>query len=115
MEGSVVQGVEDPACVVGAVMGAEGVPHLALADARNLRGAVGRRNQVQVEVVDQAVASSAVVVVVDPCLGVGVALLQDGAETSDQDLVGRLGGGWLGWGDQQGLARPPLDRSFRQL
>jgi len=71
--------------VVDAVMGGEG-RHLALVDVHSLRVVVGRRSQVRVEVVDRAVASSAVVVDVDPVLGgAGVALLH-GAEASDQGL-----------------------------
>ena len=89
--------------------------HLALVDVHNLQGVVDRRNQVQVKVVDRAVASSVVVVDVVLVLGVGVAPLQDGAETSDQDLVGKLEGGLLDLGDPLDLARLVLDRSFRQL
>ena len=88
--------------------------HLASVDVHNLQGAVGRRNQVQVEAVDRAVASSVVVDVV-PVLGVGVAPLQDGTEASDQDLVGKLEGGLLDLGDSWGLAHLALDHSFRQL
>jgi len=79
-------------------MGEEGYHHLALVDARNLQGVVGRRNQVQVEVVDQAVASSVVVDVV-PVLGAEVALLQDGAEASGQGLAGKPEDGWQDWED----------------
>lgn len=114
VESLLVQGVGVPACVVGAVVGEEEDLHLALVGVRSLQGAVDRRNQVQVEDVDRAVASS-VVVDVDPCLGVGLALLRGGAETSDRDLVGKLEDGWLGWGDPRGLARQALDRSFRRL
>jgi hypothetical protein len=89
--------------------------HLASVDVHNPQGAVGRHNQVQVEVVDRAVASSVVVVDVVPVLGVGVAPLQGGAEPSDQDLLGKLGGGLLDLEDPWDLARLTLDRSFRQL
>ena len=100
--------------MVDAVMDEEG-RHLASVDAHNPQGVVGRRNQVQVEVVDRAVASSAVVVDVVPAPGVGMAPLQDGVEASDQDLVGKLAGDSLDLGDSWDFARPVLDRSFRQL
>ena len=89
--------------------------HLALVGVRNLQGVVDHHIQVQAEVVDRVVASSAVVVVVDPVLGVGVALLQDVAEALDQGLVGKLEDGWLGWGVPRDLAHLALDHSFRQL
>lgn len=88
--------------------------HLASADVHNLQGVVGRRNQVQVEVVDRGVASSVVVDVV-LVLGVGVAPLQDGTEALDQDLVEKLEGGLLDLGGPLDLAHLALDRSFRRL
>lgn len=71
----------------------EGEYHLASADAHNLQRVVGRRNRDQVEVVDQAVASSVGVVDAVPVLGEEVVPLQDGAEPLDQGLVGKLDGG----------------------
>lgn len=111
---SAAQGAEVPACVVDVVMGGVEDCYLASVDVRNLQGVGDRRSQVQAEVVDREAASS-VAADVDPVLGAGVALLQGGAETSDQDLVGKLEGGWLGWRDQRGLDRLALDHSFRQL
>jgi len=85
-------------------MGAEEVHHLASVDVRNLRGVVGRRNQVQVEVVGPVVASfvvasSVVVVDVVPVLGAGVAPLRDETEALDQGPGGQPGDGWLDLGD----------------
>jgi len=65
-------------------MGEEG-RHLASVDAHNPQG---RRNQAQVEVVDQGVASS-VVVDVDLALGAGVALLRNGAGALGQGPAGK--------------------------
>jgi len=113
-EDSVAQGEEVLACVVDAVTGEEEYHHLALVGARNLQGVVDRRNQVQVEVVGRAVASSVVAVDVVLVLGAGVAPLQD-AEALDQGPVGKLEGGWLDLEDPRDLARLALNRSFQQL
>ena len=115
LEGSVVQGAEAPAYVVGAVMDEGGRHHLASADVHSLQGAVGRQNPVQAEVVGLGVASSAVAVDVVPVLGAEVAPLQDGSEASDQGLVRKLEGGWLDLGGPWDLVHLMLGRSSRQL
>lgn len=94
-----------PACVAGAE-----ARHPALAGGRNLQGEVGRCNQVQAEVADQALALSVVVELV-LVLGVGVTLHQGGVETSDRGLARIPEDGFGGpWGLVLGL-----DRSSRLL
>ena len=96
-------------------MGEEEHLRLALVDVRNLQGVVGRHNQVQVEVVGPAVASSVVLVDVVPILEAGVVPLRDGTEALDQGLVGKPEGGWRDLGDPLDLVRLASDCSFQQL
>jgi len=97
VEGSVVQAAGVPACEADAAPGEEGGHHPALVGVRNLQGAVGHRNQDQVEVFDRAVASSVVVVDVVLVLAAGAALLQDGTEALDRGLVRKLEDDWQDW------------------
>ena len=101
--------------MVDAATSGEEVHHLALADVRNLQVEVGRRNLAQVGVVGPVMASSVVVVDVDPVLGAGVALPRDGPEALGRGPARKPEGGWLDLGDPWGLDRLALDRSFRQL
>jgi len=89
VEDLAAQGAEVPACSVGAAMCEEAEHHPALVDVRNFQGVCHSR--ARVGVVDQAVASSVVGVVL--ALGVGVALHQGGAEALGQGLVEQLDGG----------------------
>lgn len=115
VEDSAAQEAEVPACVVDAVTDEEEDHHLGSVGVHNPQGVVGRRNQVQVEVVDREVASSVVEVGAVLFLGAGEVPLQDGTEASDQYLVGKLEGGLPDLGDPWDLAHLALDRSFRQL
>jgi len=88
--------------------------HLASVGVHNLQEVEGHHNQVQAEVVDQAVASFVVVVDVALVLGVGVDPLQDGTEASDRDPLGKLEGDLLDSGGPWDLTLA-LGHSFRQL
>jgi hypothetical protein len=101
--------------VVDAVMGEEEDHHLASVDVHNPQGAVGRHNQVQVEVVDRGWHHLWWWWTLSRSLEWGWPPSRNGAEASDQDLAGKLGGGWLDLGDPWDLARLALDRSSRQL